>query len=99
MSELVCDFCNQPDPIWEYPASEVDLPGATTSIGSWCACDACMTLIDQNLRELLAQRAHDAVPYIDLAVIRETQRRFFDVRRGPAQPVKPTALHGRIFER
>lgn len=97
-ASIVCDFCLASDPQWEYMAREHELPGDTLSIGSWCACDLCRLLIDADDRKGLARRAHNRVPIVGLDAIEQTQELFFRNRTSDAQPIRLTAIHGRIFE-
>jgi len=101
MTALICDFCNAPDPPWEYMAKEIDLiPGDTVSVGSWCACTPCRELIDANDRDGLAARAKKRNGELaSLRTIRMMQNRFFVVKSSSARPIKVTPMHGRWFER
>jgi len=88
----VCDFCSSEK--WErvYPCQDFDIAGLpATSVGSWCACDACAELIDAEKWDELAERSINSFPYqvsqaerpVLVAFIKETHKQFRD--RRPAQ--------------
>lgn len=99
---LVCDFCNAPDPPWEYPAATSEMPlGVGTSLGAWCACDNCRQLIEAEDREGLVSRAVSRYPPDPLArqAIEMVQAVFWQARRGESRPVQPNPIYGRRFQR
>ena len=62
----VCDFCNDSDPAFVYPADDfsvyaVEADGSVISsfdyLGGWAACRTCQALIVSNNRDGLARRA------------------------------------------
>lgn len=57
---LVCDFCGDYGPIWNYPAENFQLVGDVNGFDSgrdWTACDACAQLINADKYDALAHRA------------------------------------------
>ncbi len=62
-TDLKCDFCSAPGPLWAYPATDfiayLALPLVGESVGAWAACDECHRLIEAGDREALAVRSLD----------------------------------------
>lgn len=73
MNGLVCDFCSTPVPLegcWTCPAGDFDTgvpfgvledgtPVNDYSVGGWCACRRCVSLVRAGRREHLARRSVD----------------------------------------
>jgi hypothetical protein len=96
---LICDFCAEPNPPWEYMARSIDtVEGEVESIGSWCACNTCAHLIDSDRRDDLARRAYERLPILPLSTYREIQAKFFLAKTSGARPIKVTPIHGKVFE-
>jgi hypothetical protein len=96
---VICDFCRLPDPVWEFPCEEFDLPGYH-SFGPWCACERCRELVDARDDVALARRAHARNPgVIPLDIIQAVQGQFFIHQTGDARPIRETPMHGRTFVR
>lgn len=95
----ICDFCSEPNPRWQYPASDfiMHVPGPDDygSEGAWAACDACHDLIEAGDGDGLAKRSADKfarnTPGMPrsflLSRIRELHEGFWSRRKGPAQPL------------
>lgn len=97
-SNLQCDFCSAPCPIWRYPARSFVAYRASNlageSVGDWAACDSCHDLIEADDRRHLAQRSLDelilkhpeakAAAEILLRDLADLHRQFFEHRHGPA---------------
>jgi hypothetical protein len=57
-----CDFCDDPDPCWHYPAQSFDAsPGAMGSLGEWSACETCHDLIEAGNLTALAKRCAELI--------------------------------------
>lgn len=92
-----CDFCNTPDPVWEYPARDVviDTP-LLKSIGEWYACDICSRLIELDMRSVLEIRAsasyiqnhYDADPDAVVLAVATIHAAFWNSRTGPRIPLQ-----------
>ena len=61
-----CDFCNDTDPLWEYPCEDFQIPTPTgepyVSEGAWAACERCASLIDRSDRLALVNRYVNTKP-------------------------------------
>ncbi len=95
---MLCDFCSNPCPQWEYPAATFtayEVGGLMgQSVGSWAACWRCHDLIEAHDREGLARRAVDELGVKDermraviLVCLRDLHHRFFANRLGPGKLV------------
>ena len=56
-SDLVCDFCSQEDPAWEFPADPMEPVAGHRSVGGWLACNDCTPLIEERRWGDLTDRA------------------------------------------
>lgn len=86
--EEVCDFCLGPEPVWEYPAAEMEIVGGSLidrSDDEWAACEGCHALLE----------AHKIGPLVERIVAkhREMKRRG-DVAPGWVEP--PLPIHRRL---
>ena len=101
MPTSICDFCSEPNVVWQYPARTFvayAVAGIVSqSVGDWAACTACHALIekgdragllDRPLRRLL-EKHPDMQP--DEADVRRDleaiHRLFFEHQIGAALPV------------
>jgi len=61
-----CDFCNDTDPVWEYPCEDFRMDTPTgepyVSGGAWGACERCASLVDRNERVALVNRYLNTKP-------------------------------------
>jgi hypothetical protein len=76
-----CDFCAADD----YPCAEHTMISGDLSTGSWRACQACATLIDEDRRDELADRGK----HNSLEATRAIHDGFWAHRQGPGHPVEP----------
>jgi hypothetical protein len=104
-TNLQCDFCSVPGPVWRYPARSFVAYRAPNvageSVGDWAACDPCHALIEADDRSGLAQRSLDelilkhpeaiaaAVVLYDDLAVLHQQ--FFAHRSGMAVPITASA--------
>ena len=105
MSISICDFCSEPNVVWQYPAQNfvayavADIVGQ--SVGDWAACTVCHVLIEDGDRGGLLERSLSRLleknPEMrpDEADVREelatVHRMFFAHRTGQAMPL-PNAV-------
>jgi hypothetical protein len=100
----ICDFCSDPNPIWNYPCAtyELDLHGVRTEVQEgWLACESCARHIEEGQWALLARRGlltPTAKLLADLMGQKQALNAVFDLHRGfrnyrkakePRQPVTP----------
>lgn len=90
----LCDFCNEPDPVWVYPAHDIlmvptdDEEPVHQSVGGWAACDTCSTLIERRDTDGLLVRALGRAHELGLPTekvlpdLRELFVAFFEARTG-----------------
>jgi hypothetical protein len=104
-TNLVCDFCSAPGPVWRYPARSFVAYCAPNvageSVGDWAACDRCHALIEADDRIALAQRSLDELilkhpeAIAAAAVLYEDlavlHQQFFTHRSGTAVPITANA--------
>lgn len=93
MTEWICDFCSDPEPLWLYRAHTIEYQETNAmSESGWSACQTCADLINQNKAGELAkrttdimQRRHPEIPRDDMfREVVHLQGRFFDSRiEGP----------------
>lgn len=99
--EWVCDFCLSPDPLWDYPAAEMEVLSSicNRSDDEWGACQKCHEYLQagdieglvcwsvEQQRRLSAE--YDMPPRtVHLAMQRYNILRFMDARTGPPTPTK-----------
>ena len=104
-TDLVCDFCSMPGPVWRYPARSFVAYCAPNvageSVGDWAACDKCHVLIETDDRRGLAQRSLDelilkhpeasaAAAVLDEQLV-ELHQQFFAHRSGTAVAITANA--------
>lgn len=108
MSEppLKCDFCSAPEVTTEFPARDHEQLADAYSLGSWCACDVCVELIEASDRYALARRCahgfckkHDIPPRGPLfeeieAEVTTIHAKFWASRTGPGQPLTDDRRRG-----
>ena len=100
----VCDFCSEPEPVWNHPALSfpVNIDGLvlSNSIDEWYACSTCHRLIEAGDRDALAIRSADRFMMdhpefiLDMDVlsqIRQVHDQFFSHRFGESKPVEVKA--------
>lgn len=96
---MICDFCSQDNPTWEYTAKDFRTIDTSvligTSHGSWAACDICHKLIEESKFDELANRSakllHRDTPFIPydicLTHIRALHNKFKENRTGVAKRI------------
>lgn len=98
----VCDFCNDPEPTWIYPAQEfvaaefLAPDGAMLSEVStrdWLSCDACSEMVDAREWSKLYARVAPTLSPPPTPKLRESLIlywvRFNSRRWGPKRPITP----------
>src|ERR1035438_7108962 len=66
-TNMICDFCNAPNPVWRFSARPFVVDYGTMASASdadWAACDACRDLILADDRNGLVDRAMVTAPVI-----------------------------------
>lgn len=109
-NQAVCDFCARPRVSWSYPARDAAIDPESDGIlpphashGAWAACGPCHELIEADDRIGLAVRAADYFRHmhpdgrITTEHFRFLHEQFFDLRTGPAHPVKSNMPRGRTM--
>lgn len=98
MDKLICDFCSDPNPVWDYPAKTFTLKDTPAqSIGNWAACSICHALIETRDYDGLADRCTSefirnnptlGIPFDGMkADMLRLHQQFLDNRTGPALPL------------
>jgi hypothetical protein len=69
VSEMVCDICTSPNPVWAFPTTahtrDVQIGSTTWEVNddaAWSACNTCAELIDKRDLKGLVRRAIDDAP-------------------------------------
>jgi hypothetical protein len=101
VSTSICDFCSEPNVVWQYPAQNFiayATPGVVgQSIGDWAACVTCHLFIERGDHNALLERSVSRLleknpdMRADEAEVREhlrmIHRMFFDHQAGAPLPV------------
>jgi hypothetical protein len=89
-----CDFCNELNPTWSYPAHDILMVPVDEderihqSVGGWAACDACAALIEAGDQEGLLVRCYAPLAEAGMSggaaldALRELFLAFFAARTG-----------------
>jgi len=103
----VCDFCNDPRPVWTCPTAdvlmmEIDVEGRPldrhVSVGGWAACDECCRLVRNGDRNRLAKRALRAIGVDDAFAVlhvRAAHGSYWSARTGDPVLIKGSNLEMR----
>lgn len=90
--DMVCEFCNGPDPVWSYFApgitmhafDDADETSPVSDYGDrWAACRECANLIEHNNRQRLLDRSTPAGTEPEVrAFVEGLHKAFFLARQG-----------------
>jgi hypothetical protein len=100
--QYVCDFCLNPNPVWEYscgPIAIVGNPNIDASDDEWFACDACHRLIEEGdlekmVADMVGRQPPPAPPFQrrplaqQLAIQTVNVGGFLAARTGPPRPIQ-----------
>lgn len=96
-AQLVCDFCNNLDPVWEYPCAAfrpTAMSNISQSISSWMACETCAEMVEHERWGRLIARViatfeenqgsfDQSLRHSVISRLQSTYQQFSENRQGP----------------